>query len=381
MKGIFLFSLLAFSHLSYSFATVETSQDVHMSNERKTISVFLMGTGVVGSALLDQIERNHLSFQERYNLDIRVVGIANSHAMLLNGQGIDLKEWQSNAKDPLSWEFYLDQMLRSSLPNPVFVDCTSNQAIADSYRTILQSGISIVTPNKKANSGSFDAYRALRGYRAAFLYDANVGAGLPIISTVQGLQRSGDRILKIEAILSGTLSYLFNSFESGAPFSDLVKEAQNMGYTEPDPRDDLNGMDVARKLLILAREAGYPLEMKDIRLKRFLPNACFDAPSIDAFYVKLKDFDSSLSELRRKAAAEGKRLRYIASLENGRAEISLCAVGPEHPFYSLSGNDNIVSIHTEYYSKNPLVIRGPGAGAAVTAARVLEDIVRIGLEK
>lgn len=374
MKTILFSTLIAISSITSCFATVEKSQEIH---SLKPVSVYLIGTGVVGSALLDQIEKNQQKFRDNFSLDIRVVALANSRTVHLDPQGIDLKTWRTTSGDFFSWNSFFVQMLNSPCNNPVFVDCTSNPQIADSYPEILRAGIPIVTPNKKANSGTWEQYRALRESGTAFLYDANVGAGLPILNTVQGLQRSGDPILKIEAVLSGTLSYLFNSFEEGTSFSELVHDAQMKGYTEPDPRDDLNGMDVARKLLILAREAGYPLEMADIQLDKFLPDACFEAPSIDAFYDKLRDYDPILIEMRRKEQTAGKRLRYIASFENGKASVSLCAVGPEHPFYHLSGNDNIISIHTEYYSKNPLVIRGPGAGADVTAARVLEGIVRL----
>ncbi len=380
MKNVFLSFLISSAPLS-SCIFAEHAQEIQIPRTEKTVNVFLVGTGLVGGALLKQIENNHDLLKQRYGIDIHVAGLANSHTMGFNPDGIPLKTWAAALGDFMSWDDYFSQMLSLKLPNTIFVDCTSDARIASTYSAILKAGISVVTPNKKANSGSMDSYLSLQEIKAGkFLYDANVGAGLPIVSTVQGLMRSGDSIVKIEAILSGTLSYLFNSFQDGMKFSDLVRDAQKKGYTEPDPRDDLNGMDVARKLLILARESGLALSMKDIDSQRFLPDACFDAPSIEEFYVKLASFDATMTQRQKQAAAEGKKLRYIASMENGKLKISLQAVGPEHPFYGLSGTDNIVSIHTNYYNKNPLVIRGPGAGADVTAARVLEGIVRAGLE-
>jgi aspartokinase/homoserine dehydrogenase 1 len=276
------------------------------------------------------------------------------------------------------WMFHLN------LINTVFVDCTSNQIISDAYETILNASISVVTPNKKATSGRYENYKKLKKMAlkkgAKFLYGSNVGAGLPIISTINELVKSGDKILKIEAILSGTLSYLFNSFIEGKIFSEIVQEAQKKGYTEPDPREDLNGMDVARKLLILSRESNYPLEMDNIVVLRFLPVDCFNAPSIADFYVKLKNYDEQLTTKRKEAQSEGKVLRYIAKLEEGQGSICLQAIGSEHPFYHLSGSDNIIAITSEFYRENPLVIKGQGAGAKVTAGKIFADIVRLELD-
>lgn len=339
----------------------------------KKVPVFLVGNGLVGSTLLKQIEMHHDWLLQRYGVDIQVAAVANSKEMRFE-----------NSVEPMSLEGFLHKMCDFPLEHAVFVDCTSSQVVADAYGAILKSGVSIVTPNKKANSGKFETYQTLKALsgnnKTKFYYDANAGAGLPLIHTVSSLQKSGDTIVKMDAILSGTLSYLFNSFEEGTGFSDIVREAQKRGYTEPDPRDDLNGMDVARKLLILAREAGYALEMEDIDLQRFLPDSCFDAASVEEFYEKLKAYDKVMSEMRENAAKEGKRLRYIASFTNGNASISLQAVSPDHSFYHLSGNDNIMAITTKYYSRNPLVIKGPGAGADVTAAKVLEGILDVGLD-
>lgn len=354
---------------------------------QSNVNVFLIGPGLVGNAFLSQITKNHEILNERYGVNVKIIGIANSRTMHFNAEGIRLEDCHlllEQSKEVMSLNKFLNRMISLHLANSVFVDCTSNQAIADSYLSILSSGISVVTPNKKANSGSLENYKKLQAESksagALFLYDSNVGAGLPIISTIKSLIMSGDQIVKIEAILSGTLSYLMNSFEEGVLFSELVLEAQRRGYTEPDPRDDLNGMDVARKLLILARETGSEIEMKDIDLQRFLPDEMFAESTVEGFYKKLKEYDPSFTNIRREVESQNKKLRYIASFEHGKALISLQSVGPEHPFYNLSGNDNIIAITTKYYSKNPVVIRGPGAGADVTAAKVLEGVVRVGLK-
>lgn len=354
---------------------------------RKTLHVFLVGVGLIGRTLLQQMESHARILRDEYALDIRVIGLANSRAMAFNQQGIRLEEWSAvldRASEKMDIEAFIERMLHLNLINTVFVDCTSSQAVSDAYETILNASISIVTPNKKANSGRYENYKKLKGMAtkngAKFLYGSNVGAGLPIISTINELVRSGDKILKVEAILSGTLSYLFNSFTEEKVFSEVVQEAQNKGYTEPDPREDLNGIDVARKLLILARESNNPLEMDDIVVQRILPEDCFNASSVDDFYVILKSHDEQLAAKRREVQREGKVLRYIAKFEKGQGSVSLQAVGPEHPFYHLSGSDNIIAITSEFYRENPLVIKGQGAGAEVTAGKVFADIIRLGLD-
>jgi aspartokinase/homoserine dehydrogenase 1 len=353
---------------------------------RKTLNVFLVGVGLIGRTLLEQIESHTQSLRNEYALDIRVIGLANSRKMAFNQLGVRLDEWNAvldQAAEKMDINAFIERMLHLNLINSIFVDCTSDQAVSDAYEKILNASFSIVTPNKKANSGPYDNYKKLKEVTAKngtkFLYGSNVGAGLPIISTINELVRSGDKILKIEAILSGTMSYLFNTFTEGKVFSDVVQEAQKKGYTEPDPRDDLIGMDVARKLLILARECNYPLEMDDIVVEKILPEDCFKASSIADFYERLKNHDSLLEAKRRDAQRENKVLRYIAKFENGQGSVSLQSVSPEHPFYHLSGNDNIIAIKSEFYQKNPLVIQGQGAGAEVTAGKVLADIVKLGL--
>lgn len=383
------------SELNISFVVkkedeVKAIQVVHEAfflSPRKTLNVFMVGVGLIGRTLLEQMQNHVQALHDEHALDIRFVGLADSKKMMFNPQGIELEEWRTSldqATEKMDIEALIARMLNLNLINMVFVDCTSSQRISEAYKSILSANISIVTPNKKANSDSYKNYIALKKITskkgAKFLYGSNVGAGLPIISTINELMRSGDKILKIEAILSGTMSYLFNSFSEGKTFSDVVKEAQKKGYTEPDPREDLNGMDIARKLLILIRESDYPFEMKEIYIEKILPEDCFEVSTLDAFYTKLKDYDKSLAESRLAAQNAGQVLRYMAIFENGKATVSLKTVGPSHPFYHLSGNDNIIAITSEFYKENPLVIKGPGAGAEVTAGKVYADIIRLGLD-
>lgn len=354
-------------------------------SQKTTLHLFLIGTGLIGSTLLAQIQKHLPELRKEYALDIKIVGIANSQKMKFNSEGIKMVDWNnvlSKSAHKMDLSTYIEQMKSLNLINSIFVDCTANETIAKAYESILAANISIVTPNKKAASGNYSTYKALKDlskWRGVnFIYEANVGAGLPIISTVANLRRSGDKIIKIEAILSGTLSYLFNSFTNGKKFSEVLLDAQKKGFTEPDPRDDLNGKDLMRKLLILARESGYPIEMEDITIEYLLPQECFEASTIKEFYYKLKAYDPLFEEERQKALQEGKALRYIATLIEGKGSISLQAVDQKHPFYNLSGTDNIISLTTNRYRETPLIIRGQGAGAEVTSGEVFADIIRIG---
>jgi bifunctional aspartokinase / homoserine dehydrogenase 1 len=349
-----------------------------------TLHVFLIGTGLIGNTLIAQMKKQLPILRKEHALDIRIVGLANSQKMYFDPRGIDVMEVQNllkDAPDKMDIDAYIKKMKELNLMNSVFVDCTANEDVANAYHSILESSISIVTPNKKANSGSYSRYQSLKELskrkRIKFFYETNVGAGLPIISTVIDLLRSGDKILKIEAILSGTLSFLFNSFNDERSFSDVLREAQKKGFTEPDPREDLNGKDVMRKLLILVRESGYPLEMSDILIEPLLPADCFLAANVEEFYRKLEDYQVVIEEKRSLALREEKALRYVAAFENGKAAISLQAVDKHHPFYHLSGSDNVLALTTERYHETPLVIKGQGAGAEVTAGEIFADIIRI----
>lgn len=345
----------------------------------KTLNLFILGTGGVGTELIEQIAEK----PTYHNVKLRVVAIANSKKMLFNHKGIALDSWKSaleTSVEPMNISDFIKQMFTFHLKNSVFVDCTASQAVADVYVNVLACRISIVTPNKKANTSSMNTYSMMKQIaaknRVAYLYDATVGAGLPILSTLQNLPKGSDDVYKVQAILSGTLSYLFNTFDGSSSFSECVRSAQALGFTEPDPRDDLNGMDVARKLLIIARELGYTLELSDIVLEPFLPKSCFDAPTVEAFYQELERCDGQMATLMHEALSQGKRLRFIATFEEGKAKISLEAIERSHPFYDLTGTTNIAAITSKYYPEpSPLVIKGPGAGFALTASKVLQGII------
>jgi aspartokinase/homoserine dehydrogenase 1 len=350
----------------------------------KSLNLFVLGTGLIGSTLFKQIKGQAAYLKSQLSLDIRLIGIGNIDLMLFDETGISFDQWEKRlseggAKTDLNRFF--DTMHRMNLPNSVFVDCSDSDAIVTRYESVLNNSISIVTPNKRANSGPYDRYQQLKEsafkHGVKFLYETNVGAGLPVISTLNDLISSGDRILKIEAVLSGTLSYIFNSFSGNRKFSEIVREAREKGYSEPDPREDLNGLDVARKLLILARDAGAALEPEDVHIENILPPACQKATTIEQFFKELGKVDSLFEQKRKKAEAKNHILRYIATLEKGKASIVLKEGGDRHPFCSLSGSDNMVVFTTERYKERPLVIKGPGAGADVTAAGVFADIIRI----
>ncbi len=358
---------------------VKALQAIHQAffdSEEVLINVFLVGTGLVGSTLLKQIQNSHAP--------IRLCGLANNKHAYLDKNGIPLQEWGHKVTEGKSntIEIFIEQMIQLHLSNSVFVDCTASEEVVAQYESVLKAGISLVTPNKKANSGSLKRYQTLhhvaKEHNVHFLYETNVGAGLPIIHTIQNLVRSGDEVTKIEGVLSGTLSYIFNSFSSGnKKFSEIVHEAKVKGFTEPDPRDDLNGKDVVRKILILAREIGLALEPEHVQVESIVPAQFFSAHSVDHFFCELEKIDNDFEESRQHMRKQNKVFRYIATLENGKAQVKLQEVGQNHPFYQLSGSDNIISIFTKRYNHTPLVIQGPGAGAEVTAGGVLSDILRI----
>jgi aspartokinase/homoserine dehydrogenase 1 len=354
-------------------------------SDRKVLNLFIVGTGLIGTALVNMVEEQFSKLAKENLLEVNVVAVANSKKMLFNEEGLKLKTSVDEMKqkgEQMAMTSFVDQMLGLNLPNSIFVDCTSSLEVTDFYEAILSANISIVTPNKKANSGTLEKYRSLKSTAfkrgAKFLYETNVGAGLPVINTLNDLLLSGDKVISIEGVLSGTLNYIFSSFTEGKKFSDVVKEAKAKGYTEPDPRDDLSGMDVARKILILSREAGLELDLKDIQVQNLVPADCQGDLSVDKFFSALEKHDASFEKLRADATLKKEKLRYKAVLQSGVVKVELGTVTDQHPFYSLSGSDNIILITTERYHERPMVIRGPGAGAAVTAAGVFADIIRIG---
>jgi aspartokinase/homoserine dehydrogenase 1 len=350
-----------------------------------TLNVFLVGpTGLIGKTLLSQIESQSAHLKKHKNTNIKIVGLINSRKMMIDAEGLDLSNWEENLDtngEMAQLSEFISDVKDLNLPNTVFVDSTANKDIIQHYESILESNISIITPNKVANSGSqadYDKLQKITNTRnVKFLYETNVGAGLPIINTLQGLINSGDAILQIEAVLSGTLAFIFNNFDGSKKFVDVVKEAKEMGFTEPDPREDLSGMDVARKILILARESGLKLEPEDVELTPLLNEECMSAASVDDFYVALEKDNERFEILINEAKAKGGVLRYIAKLKNGKASIALEKVDKSHPFFNLAGSENIISFTTGRYKNNPLVVKGPGAGAEVTAMGVFADIISL----
>lgn len=378
------------SELNISIVIPEKDEDKAISaiheafflSETQTLNIFVIGTGLIGSTLLEQIEKQYNDLLNNQLIDLKITGLANSKKIAFGE--IDLKNWQKLLeKSPLksNVKSFTAKMKELNLPNSIFVDCTSSEEVASFYPEILKNSISIVTPNKKANSGPLQNYLKLSlatsKSNAKFLYETNVGAGLPVISTLHDLQHSGDQIVKIEAVLSGTLSYIFNNFDGQKSFTEIVKQARDKGYTEPDPRDDLNGLDVGRKLLILARETGQLLELKDIEIENLIPETCRKAKTVEDFFVQLSKNEVYFQKKISEAKKQNQKLCYIASIEKDKAKVSLESIDISHPFYGLSGSDNIISFTTYRYCVRPLVIKGPGAGAEVTAAGVFADILKI----
>ncbi|MGB3548720.1 MAG: bifunctional aspartate kinase/homoserine dehydrogenase I [Saprospiraceae bacterium] len=354
-------------------------------SETKELHLFMVGVGLIGGTLLKQIQDQADYLRETRALEIKVVGLANSKKMVFNPDGIDTTEWKTAIRDSdlkVDLPVFIGRMKDLNLSNTIFVDNTADERVAAYYESILDESISISTPNKIATSSSYIQYQRLRAIASKrgvqFHYETNVGAGLPVISTLNDLIISGDRIRRIEGVLSGSLSYIFNNFDGSRPFSEIVREAKEKGFTEPDPRIDLSGKDVARKILILARESGLTTEAADVRVESFLPPPVADAPNIPAFFEQLQQHDNHFEALRKVAADQGKVLRMIAKLENGQAGVGIQEVGPDSPFYGLSGSDNMIVFTTDRYRDRPLVVRGPGAGAEVTAAGVFAEIITIG---
>ena len=350
----------------------------------KTISIGLIGPGTVGRTLLRQIEKQSARLAEEFNLDLRVRAIARSKSMLLGDRRIDLADWQGqfeSAAVDLDLEEFEAHVNPDHLPHAIIIDCTASESITSKYADWLKRGIHIITPNKKAFSGSFANYQALQAAAdegsAHYFYETAVGAALPIITTLCDLIYTGDEVRSVNGILSGTLAYLFNVYDGSRPFSDIVREARDNGYTEPDPRDDLSGMDVARKLTILAREMGEAIEIGDFPVQNLVPEALRDC-SIEEFLDRLPDYDDEIDSLYREAVATGRQLRYIAGFDaQGNASVGLEAIDAEHPFSNINLTDNIVQFKSERYSDNPLVVQGPGAGPEVTAAGVFADLLRL----
>ena len=350
----------------------------------KTISIGLIGPGTVGAALLRQIEKQSDKLAKNFNLDLRVRAISRSRKMLLGDRRIDLACWEeefaASAVD-VDLDAFEEHLKPDHLPHAVIIDCTASDQISSRYADWLSHGIHVITPNKKAFSGPHREYRALQAAAdegsSHYFYETTVGAALPVITTLCDLIHTGDEVRSISGIFSGTLAYLFNVYDGTTPFSEIVRVAKESGYTEPDPRDDLSGMDVARKLTILARELGQEIEIGDFPVTNLVPEALRDC-SLEEFMDKLPEYDDEMQSLYLAAAADNKRLRYVAKLEaDGTASVALEPVSEDHPFCNINLTDNIVLFETERYSDNPLVIQGPGAGPEVTAAGIFADLLRL----
>ena len=357
--------------------------DSFFLSEYKVLNLFLVGIGTVGSRLLEQIQQQQPKLMKQNRLKINMVGIANSKRMLLNRDGLDLKTCIKELKTkgtPSSPEALYDEIIRMNIFNSVFVDCTSSEKITAIYEKLLDNNVSVVAANKIAASSQQQNYQLLketaRKRSVKYLFETNVGAGLPIINTMNNLINSGDHILRLEAVVSGTLNFIFNTVSEKVSLSQAIRMAVDAGYAEPDPRIDVSGKDVIRKLVILAREAGYQIEQKDVKIKPFIPEQYFDS-TLDNFWKQIPDLDASFEEKRKKIAAANKRLRFVASMKEGSCEVGLNEVDSHHPFYELEGSNNIIMISTERYHDYPMIIKGYGAGAAVTAAGVFADIISI----
>ncbi|MEM6893638.1 MAG: bifunctional aspartate kinase/homoserine dehydrogenase I [Bacteroidota bacterium] len=358
--------------------------EVFFEENVKQVNLFVMGVGNVGGKLLTQLHQQKSYLKDELQLNIRVIGLSNSRTMHFNDEGIDLDNWensfaQGDTADP---QKFLQHILSLNLRNSVFVDNTASEVISRTYSDFLRNSIAIVTCNKIACASEYGNYKHLKSlskqYQVPLLFETNVGAGLPIIDTLKNLIASGDRILKIQAVLSGSLNFVFNTFDTTTTFHDVVKQAQEEGYTEPDPTIDLSGIDVMRKILILVRESGLKLDLEDIENTAFLPEESLKAESNEAFFETLKRHESHFQQLFKAASDQNSRLKYVAQFDEGKASVGLQHIPEGHDFYNLEGSDNIVLFYTERYPKQPLIIKGAGAGAEVTASGIFADIIRIG---
>ena len=359
--------------------TMNVLHDSFFLSENKILNIFICGVGTVGAQLIEQIQQQQSTLLSEQHLQLNVVGIANSRKAIFDAEGIDLNTYREQLQNAAPLDLTTISQQLGTLYNSVFVDCTASEEVAGTYLQLLNNNISVVTANKIAASSDYRYYQALkqtaikRGVK--FLYETNVGAGLPIIGTINDLRNSGDKILRIEAVLSGTLNFIFNELAADVPFSETIRRAKEQGYSEPDPRIDLSGKDVIRKLVILAREAGYQVEQEDVEKQLFVPADYFEG-SLEDFWSRLSELDNAFEQGRQELEKNGLRWRFVAKMEDGKTSVGLQTVDASHPFYQLEGSNNIILITTERYHDYPMMIRGYGAGAGVTAAGVFANIMQ-----
>ena len=366
----------------YLRKSLNVLHDSFFLSEYNVLNLFICGVGTVGGKLIEQIRSQYEELKQNRRLKLNVVGIASSRKAIFSRDGIDLDNYreQLDASEPSDIERLKKEVIAMNIFNSVFVDCTASQEVASIYQDLLEHNISVIAANKIAASSNYESYIKLKETALAkgvkFRFETNVGAGLPIIGTINDLKNSGDKILKIEAVLSGTLNFIFNELSSDVPLSEAVKRAKDEGYSEPDPRIDLSGTDVIRKLVILTREAGYKVETEDVEKHLFIPEELFNG-SLENFWKQLPTLDSKFEKERKALDAEGKKWRFVAKMEMGHTQVSLQTVEKGHPFFNLEGSNNIVMLTTERYKEYPMLIQGYGAGASVTAAGVFANIMSI----
>lgn len=374
-------------NISAVISTLDVKKAINVLHEEffettyKQVNLFVAGSGNVGARLLAQLQQQRRFLQDHLRLQVRVVGLTNSRHMLFSEEGLDLENWKESLDkgEPAELNVFVQAAIQRNLRNSIFVDVTANDKVAAIYDQLLSRSITVVACNKIAASGSLDYYHKLKRlaseFNCRFLFETNVGAGLPVIATLNDLMRSGDRVHRIEAVLSGTLNFVFNHYDGSRPFSEVVRQAQAEGYTEPDPRLDLGGTDVMRKIMILARESGQEMEMQDISNNSFMPASCMQG-SVEDFYACMLKEEPHFRKLLDESVAKGCKLKFVASYKEGKASVGLQHIHPAHDLYHLYGKDNIVLFYTDRYSEQPLVVKGAGAGAEVTASGVFADILR-----
>ena len=363
---------------------LNTLHECFFEDNAKQLNLFVMGVGNVGEKFIEQIHQQKKYLKENLKINLRVIALSNSRKMLFDDEGIALKDWKTSLEngEVANKETFISNVITLNLRNSIFVDVTANESISQTYAHYLKQNIAVVTCNKIACSSAYENYSNLkqlsRKFNAPFLFETNVGAGLPIIDTLKHLIASGDKVHKIQAVLSGSLNFIFNNFDEKNSFHDVVKEAGVQGFTEPDPKIDLSGVDVARKILILIRESGYKMEIEDIANESFLPVECIETKNNETFFTSLIKNAAHFENIYKEALAKDCRLKYVAKFEDGKASVGLQFIPKESPFYNLEGKDNIVQFYTDRYVDQPLLIKGAGAGAAVTASGIFADVIRIG---